>query len=692
VRTGVPKELERITDKCLAKDAEERYQHVTDLLVDLQACRRALEPGTPKSSARATPVNRATLAAAGATVVLAGLGLAWWLTRSSETAAPPQYTLIPITRDTGYTADPALSPSGQLLAYASDRQGDGNLDIWVQQLTGGGNPVRLTQHEADDYESSFSPDGSRVVFSSRRDGGGIYVVPALGGNPRRITDPGDQPRFSTSGEWISYTQGKTNSKSQVFRKLYLAPVSGGQPEVLETGLAWASSPVWSPDGKQLLFAGTVEPSVHGRPVTYDWWVLPVEGGKADRLETNESFEQVRVPFSEIQGGLKQPHAWLQDGNWIVFSGAVGDGATNLWRVRISPEDARVLGEPQRLTAGTGESDPSVSRDGRIAFVTSTTDRDIWSLPIDANRAEVQGELERVVLGLSDDACTSISGDGRKLAYTSDRSGNFDIWLRALESGKDDTQITVADTPDSRGEISDDGTRIAFRRANPDGTGDVYIHDVRRGGEKLIIEGVINYMDWTPDEKRLLFYTPPPLRWMTADVEMRQLTEVALSHPEHGVSNPRYSPDGDWLTFILRVEGTGFQLLISRVEGGHPWWSPDANTLYFLSERDGSLCIWYQSLNRDTKRPEGPVEWLRHFHGRLRPSRGSAFGYAMTGDRLYLPLRDTRSNIWLAEPVEEQAFQEELHGTRRLIVVVCSSLRTLRASGLSGPLHPERSTK
>jgi len=227
VRTGVPKELERIADKCLAKDAEERYQHVTDLLVDLQACRRALEPGTPKSSARATPVNRATLAAAGATVVLAGLGLAWWLTRSSETAAPPQYTLIPITRDTGYTADPALSPSGQLLAYASDRQGDGNLDIWVQQLTGGGNSVRLTQHEADDYEPSFSPDGSRVVFSSRRDGGGIYVVPALGGNPRRIADPGDQPRFSTSGEWISYTQGETNSKSQVFRKLYLAPVSGG---------------------------------------------------------------------------------------------------------------------------------------------------------------------------------------------------------------------------------------------------------------------------------------------------------------------------------------------------------------------------------------------------------------------------------------------------------------------------------
>ena len=137
VRTGVPKELERIADKCLAKDAEERYQHVTDLLVDLQACRRALEPGTPKPGARATPVNRARLAAAGAAVVLAGLGLAWWLTRSSQTAAVPQYKLTQITRDTGYTADPALSPNGQLLAYSSDRDGDGALDIWVQQLTGG---------------------------------------------------------------------------------------------------------------------------------------------------------------------------------------------------------------------------------------------------------------------------------------------------------------------------------------------------------------------------------------------------------------------------------------------------------------------------------------------------------------------------------------------------------------------------
>ena len=317
MRTGVPKELEGIVDKCLAKEADERYQHVTDLLVDLQSVRQGLEPQarkTPPSVVRTKPVTPAVIGLAAA-VLLGVVGLAWWLTRSPE--PPPEYKLDQITLDTGYTAEPSLSPDGKLLVYASDREGS-RTDIWLEQLAGGG-PIRLTTQEADDDQPSFSPDGSHVVFVSDRDGGGIYVVAALGGDPRRIADHGDRPRFSPNGEWISYTRGETNSKSQVFRKIYLAPVSGGQPEVLETGLAWASSPVWSPDGKQLLFAGTVEPSVHGRPVIYDWWVLPVEGGKADRLETNESFEQVRVPFSEIQGGLKQPHAWLQDGNWIVFS-------------------------------------------------------------------------------------------------------------------------------------------------------------------------------------------------------------------------------------------------------------------------------------------------------------------------------------------------------------------------------------
>ena len=81
---------------------------------------------------------------------------------------------------------------------------------------------------------------------------------------------------------------------------------------------------------------------------------------------------------------------------MLFSAAIGDGSENIWQVRISQGDWTVMGEPQWLTSGVGERSPAASQDGRFAFVSSTFDWDIWSLPLEANRAEVRGEPARVV--------------------------------------------------------------------------------------------------------------------------------------------------------------------------------------------------------------------------------------------------------------------------------------------------------
>ena len=70
--------------------------------------------------------------------------------------------LTQLTADAGLTADPAISPDGKLVAYASDRSGEGNLEIWVQQFNGR-QASRLTNHAADDREPAFSPDGSQIV-------------------------------------------------------------------------------------------------------------------------------------------------------------------------------------------------------------------------------------------------------------------------------------------------------------------------------------------------------------------------------------------------------------------------------------------------------------------------------------------------------------------------------------------------
>ncbi len=574
LRTGVPKELERIADKCLAKDAEERYQHVTDLLVDLQSARRGLEPQaqkTPPGLTRAKPVTPIVIGAATA-VLLVAVGLTWWLTRSSETAAPPQYKLTQITRDTGSTADPALSPNGQLLAYASDRQGDGNLDIWVQQLTGGGNPVRLTQHEADDYRPSFSPDGSRIVFISNRDDSGVYVVPALGGSPTRIGRGGaggriSTPRFSPDGKWVSYSRLSVDSNFQTFVHIEIVSASGGSPRIVEIDLPIARAPIWSPDGQHLLFIGSEEPGGIGKSAQLDWWLVPAAGGEPVRLGARELFEKHGIARTGTAGkSFPAPRTWIADGNRVVFGGAIVGAAANLWQVRISPSDGRLFGEPQRLTSGTGEEDPSASQDGRIAFVNPARDWDIWSLPLDANRAEVRGEPERVVSGLSDELSPSISSDGQKLSYVSDRAGNLDIWLHDLETGED-TPITIAPEREERATISPDGSMVSFLRREQ-GKVNLYVMDLLQRRPKRLIEGVGSTFGWMPGGKRILYYTPPPLLFKTVNAETGEQADLNLSHPDYQPAMPRFSPDGEWLAFTLAIQPE-WPLFISDVEQGQP---------------------------------------------------------------------------------------------------------------------------
>src|SRR5438552_3450810 len=199
--------------------------------------------------------------------------MVWFVIRPKPA---PELHLRPLTADSGLSTTPAISMDGKLVAYASDRAGEGNLDIWVQPLTQGARPIRITKDPSDDLDPSFSPDGGQIVFHSRRADGGIFLVPSLGGDERLLVRGGYFPRFSPDGQWIAYSSSDNGLKES---KVFVVPVAGGSPKRVGEDIALALMPVWSPDGKSLLLLGQDGVGDRG---SLNYWFAPVAGGKSQK--------------------------------------------------------------------------------------------------------------------------------------------------------------------------------------------------------------------------------------------------------------------------------------------------------------------------------------------------------------------------------------------------------------------------
>ena len=127
----------------------------------------------------------------------------------------------------------------------------------------------------------FSPDASRIVFRSNRDGGGIYEMPALGGDARLIAREGFNPRFSPDGTQVAYWVGAQSVAATVpgSGAVWVVPVGGGQPQRVGSSFATARFPIWHKDGKHLLMFGYTSTRAFDRS-SIDWWMVATDGSKA----------------------------------------------------------------------------------------------------------------------------------------------------------------------------------------------------------------------------------------------------------------------------------------------------------------------------------------------------------------------------------------------------------------------------
>jgi WD40-like Beta Propeller Repeat len=137
---------------------------------------------------------------------------------------------------------PAWSPDGSKLAFTSDR--NGNSDVYVMAADGG-NQTRLTNNPASDSFPAWSPDGSTIAFTSYRDGNGnVYVMDADGGNPTPLTsDASDDfdPAWSPDGAKIAFTSLRDGNHD-----VYVMDANGGNQTRLTNDPGKDSEPDWQP--------------------------------------------------------------------------------------------------------------------------------------------------------------------------------------------------------------------------------------------------------------------------------------------------------------------------------------------------------------------------------------------------------------------------------------------------------------
>jgi Tol biopolymer transport system component len=653
-------DLDSIVMMALRKEPQLRYASVQELAADL----RGYLAGQPVRAVPPTPWYRlrklaqrrkGTVAAVIFATALAGAaaGIAIW--REPPTSARPAPVLTRLTSDAGLTTDPAVSPDGKLLAYASDRGGTGNLDIWLQPI-GELDATRLTTGPEDDRSPSFSPDGTRIAFE--RDGSGIHTVSVAGGVTTIIAPGGRNPRFSPDGKRIAYWTGivANDFSRDSGSRIYSIASDGGAPIQVQPGFASSRFPIWAPDGKHVLFLGSREPGERTSG-SWDWWVAPIGGGQGVRTGA-------LAAFGERKLWVLSPSAWTAS-NDLVFAASQGH-SRNIWQLRITPGSWRVAGAPVQLTSGAGLADlPAAASDGRVIFANLAESTNIWSLPVDHARGVALSDPRRLTENASFDAQPAISADGERLAFVTDRTGNSDIWLEELRTGKE-RPITIARTHESRPAISGDGSRIAYVHQR-EGKNEIHLisaDDALTTGTALCTSGCFLPWDWSPDNKRILYWSADQHQIGLLDADSRQKA-ILLRHPVHALLRAQFSPDGRWITFLMvpppnraRVFVAPFQGMfaigqdkwVAVADAEVPRWSPDGNSLYIVSSRDGKACLWRQRLDPANKRPTGEPTPVYHSHGARRTISGVPIPYlefSVAKDKIVFPMKESMGNIWLA---------------------------------------------
>lgn len=492
-------ELKWILHKALRKEKEERYQTSRELLGDLKDLKQDFDTqtrlGRPIESEPSGWVIRHKLAALFAlllgVIMLAGIAFAVYkfAGRKHPQAILPAAKVVPFTTFSGRELQPTFSPDGNQIAFAWNGEQRDNFDIYVKLVNTGTPPLRLTSNPADDLFPAWSPDGREIAFV-RQSGTeiSINVASALGGPERKLYsgtsaflslyEYGNALSWSPDGKYLAFSGQRSPREPNSIFLLSRESLETRQITSPPAGFLGDSTPAFSPDGKVLAFVR----GASSRDV--EIYVMPATGGDAKRLT-----------FDNRSG---RSLAWTANGHDIVFS-LWFYGNLRLWRVSASG------GTPEQLAVGgEGGSTLAISRQGdRLAYSQESRDTDIW-------RVETSGSTSmrrptRLISSTRPDYGPQYSPDGKKIAFTSGRSGSNEIWV-CDEDGSNPVQLTSFAGPDvGSPRWSPDGRQIAFDSVAA-GNRDIFVVGVEGGKPRRLTEDSSDEVrpSWSRDGRWIYF--------------------------------------------------------------------------------------------------------------------------------------------------------------------------------------------
>ena len=670
VTRRVARGVDKILARCLRKDPSQRYQKIAEVQSSVKRLKADYYSKLLSRGSFLTPYwERVMLRSFFALLVIVATTAAvmlWQNRPAGERTVTAKVTQL--TTDAGFYSEPAISLDGRLLAYSSDRGGQGNLQIWMQPVSGGA-PVRLTNDPADDHEPAISPNGAMVAFRSERDGGGIYLVPATGGESRRVADYGRRPRFSPDGRWIAYWVGPPGVAPVVDGeyRVYIIPAAGGAPRQIRPDFSSANYPVWSPDSQSLMLLGRPDLD-RNKTDAIDWWITPLGEGDLKKTGACGTFLKTAV-VTDYQCAI--PGDWT--GNHIYFALRSADGY-NLWRADLAVGRREVNTKPFRVTSGKSfEVQPFAAAGGQVVFSRQVSNHDIWGVPIAANEAKVTGDLKRITRDPASDLYPTVSADGAKLAFLSNRRGAYNPWVLDLKTGAESPVIN-SQQDQAWPRISPDGSKVAYAETRI-GRYEHFYAATAGGGEEFLCEDCgPTISDWTKDGKKVLVDFVSPKKLMTVSLlklESHDRIQI-LQHSRYNLMQARFSPDERAIAFVVRMDSGHSQLLVASylnesrspesswvtLTDGSSWdtaphWSPNGKFIYFTSSRDGFRCIWALRLGASYK-PEGAPFPVYHFHKASRSPGLAPFNgldMSMGPNQIYLSLGELSGTIWLAKAPE-----------------------------------------